>query len=57
VVPVSDTLDDLASTGRTVAAAAGALRQAGAREVHAVFTHAVMAPGALDRLLAAPWLG
>jgi len=47
-------VDDLASTGRTLAGAAEALRQAGAREVHAVFTHAVMAKGALDRLLAAP---
>lgn len=47
-------VDDLASTGRTLAGAAEVLRQAGAREIHAVFTHAVMAPGALDRLLAAP---
>src|SRR5262249_22707694 len=46
-------IDDMASTGRTLAGAAGALRQAGAREVHAIFTHAVMAPGAGDRLLAA----
>ncbi len=47
-------VDDMASTGRTLAGAAEALRKAGAREVHAVFTHAVMAPGALERLLAAP---
>jgi ribose-phosphate pyrophosphokinase len=46
-------VDDMASTGRTLAGAAAALRQAGAKEVHAVFTHAVMAPGAVDRLLAA----
>jgi ribose-phosphate pyrophosphokinase len=46
-------VDDMASTGRTMAGAAEALRQAGAQEVHAVFTHAVMAPGAVDRLLAA----
>jgi len=46
-------VDDMASTGRTLAGAADALRQAGARQVHAVFTHAVMAPGASDRLLAA----
>jgi ribose-phosphate pyrophosphokinase len=46
-------VDDLASTGRTLAGAADALRQAGAREVHAIFTHAVMAPGAADRLSAA----
>jgi ribose-phosphate pyrophosphokinase len=47
-------VDDMASTGRTLAGAAEALQQAGAREVHALFTHAVMAPGALERLLAAP---
>lgn len=46
-------VDDMASTGRTLAGAADSLRQAGAREVHAIFTHAVMAPGALDRLRAA----
>jgi ribose-phosphate pyrophosphokinase len=46
-------VDDMASTGRTLAGAADALRQAGAREVHAIFTHAVMAPGAADRLSAA----
>lgn len=47
-------VDDIASTGRTLAGAAAALLQAGAGCVHAVFTHAVMAPGALDRLLDAP---
>ncbi len=47
-------VDDLASTGRTLAGAAEVLRRAGAREVHAVFTHAVMAPEAVERLLAAP---
>jgi ribose-phosphate pyrophosphokinase len=46
-------VDDMASTGRTLASAADALRQAGAREVHAIFTHAVTAPGAVDRLFAA----
>src|SRR6516165_6528454 len=46
-------VDDMASTGRTLAGAADALRQAGAREVHAIFTHAVMAPGAADRLFTA----
>ncbi len=46
-------VDDMASTGRTLSGAATALRQAGAREVHAVFTHAVMAPGAVDRLFGA----
>ena len=47
-------VDDLASTGRTLAGAAEALRESGAREVHAVFTHSVMAADALERLLAAP---
>ncbi len=46
-------VDDMASTGRTLAGAADALRRAGAQQVHAIFTHAVMAPGAADRLLAA----
>jgi ribose-phosphate pyrophosphokinase len=46
-------VDDMASTGRTLAGAADALRQAGAKEVHAIFTHAVMAPGAAQRLFAA----
>lgn len=47
-------VDDMASTGRTMAGAAEALRLAGAREVHAIFTHAVMSPEALQRLLGAP---
>ncbi len=46
-------VDDMASTGRTLAGAAEALRRAGAREVHAAFTHEVMAPGAVDRIRAA----
>jgi ribose-phosphate pyrophosphokinase len=46
-------VDDMASTGGTVAGAARALVAAGAREVHAAFIHAVMAPGALDRIVAA----
>jgi ribose-phosphate pyrophosphokinase len=46
-------VDDMASTGRTLAGAADALRQSGAKEVHAIFTHAVMAPGAVDRLFTA----
>ena len=65
-------VDDLASTGRTLSRAADAVRRAGAREVHGIFTHAVMAPGAeeilvdanIDKLLttdsipvsAKPWL-
>jgi ribose-phosphate pyrophosphokinase len=46
-------VDDMASTGRTLAGAADVLRQAGAKEVHAIFTHAVVAPGAVERLFAA----
>jgi ribose-phosphate pyrophosphokinase len=47
-------VDDMASTGRTLTAAAEALQRRGARAVHAVFTHAVMAPGAMERLSSAP---
>jgi ribose-phosphate pyrophosphokinase len=43
----------MASTGRTMAGTAEALRRCGAREVRAVFTHAVMAPGAAERVAAA----
>jgi ribose-phosphate pyrophosphokinase len=46
-------VDDMASTGNTLASAAEALRRAGAREVRAIVTHAVMAPGAPERLSAA----
>ncbi len=46
-------VDDMASTGRTIAGAAQALATAGATAVHAFFVHAVMAPGALERLRAA----
>jgi ribose-phosphate pyrophosphokinase len=46
-------VDDMASTGRTLTGAAKALRAAGAREVHAVFTHAVMALGAEQQIRAA----
>ena len=46
-------VDDMASTGATIAGAAEALRAAGAAEVHAFFVHAVMAPGALERIKAA----
>jgi ribose-phosphate pyrophosphokinase len=47
-------VDDMASTGRTLAGAAELLQKAGARAVHAVFTHPVMAAGTLERLLTAP---
>ena len=43
-------VDDMASTGRTLAGAAETLRRAGAREVRAAFTHAVFAPGAAERI-------
>jgi ribose-phosphate pyrophosphokinase len=43
-------VDDMASTGGTIATAAQALRAAGARAVHAFFVHAVMAPGAFERI-------
>jgi ribose-phosphate pyrophosphokinase len=47
-------VDDMASTGRTMAGAATALVQAGAQSVDAICTHAVMAPGAWERLLGSP---
>ncbi|CAG4884414.1 Ribose-phosphate pyrophosphokinase [Georgfuchsia toluolica] len=46
-------VDDMASTGGTIAGAACALFAAGAKEVSALFIHAVMATGALDRICAA----
>jgi ribose-phosphate pyrophosphokinase len=46
-------VDDMASTGGTIAGAAHALLAAGARDVNALFVHAVMAPGALERIGAA----
>jgi ribose-phosphate pyrophosphokinase len=46
-------VDDMASTGGTMAGAAQALLAAGARRVDALFIHAVMAPGALERMSAA----
>jgi ribose-phosphate pyrophosphokinase len=45
-------VDDMASTGGTIVGAAAALVDAGAKEIHAVFIHAVMAPGALERICA-----
>ena len=47
-------VDDMASTGHTLLGAAHAVLAAGAREVHALFIHAVMAPGALERICAGP---
>ncbi len=46
-------VDDMASTGGTIASAAQALLEAGAAQIHALFIHAVMAPGALERICAA----
>lgn len=43
-------VDDMASTGKTLTGAVESLRRAGSQEVHAVFTHAVMAPGAAERI-------
>jgi len=47
-------VDDMVSTGNTLVAAAESLIRAGAREIHAHFVHAVMAPGALERICAGP---
>ena len=46
-------VDDMASTGGTIARAAQALLETGAAQVHALFIHAVMAPRALERICAA----
>ena len=43
-------VDDIASSGATLAAAARALRRAGIARVDAVAVHAILAPGALARL-------
>jgi len=41
-------IDDIASSGATLAAAVRGLRARGARSVDAVVVHAIFAPGALD---------
>jgi ribose-phosphate pyrophosphokinase len=46
-------VDDIASSGATLAAAARALRRLGAQTVDAVAVHAIFAPGALRRIHAA----
>lgn len=46
-------VDDIASSGATLAAAARALRRAGVARVDAVVVHAIFAPGARRRLSAA----
>ena len=44
-------VDDMISTGQTLISAASALYAARAEEVHAAFTHAVMAPGTEAKLV------
>ena len=46
--------DDIISTGRTLCQAAEAMRANGARDIYAGATHAVLADGAADRILASP---
>ncbi len=46
--------DDVISTGRTLCQAAEAMRANGAREIYAGATHACLAQGAADRLMASP---
>jgi ribose-phosphate pyrophosphokinase len=43
-------IDDIASSGTTLAAASGELRTAGIETVDAVVVHAIFAPGAMDRI-------
>ena len=47
-------VDDMSSTGGTLARAAHALMRAGARQVHGLFVHAVLAPGALECIRDSP---
>ncbi len=46
-------VDDIASSGATIAATARALRRQGVRNVDAIVTHAIFAPGAATRIRAA----
>lgn len=46
-------VDDIASSGATLAAAARALKSAGIAVVDAIIVHAIFAPGALERIRAA----
>lgn len=43
-------IDDIASSGATLAAAARKLRRAGAERIEAIVVHAIFAPGALSRM-------
>jgi ribose-phosphate pyrophosphokinase len=43
-------VDDIVDTGRTLVAAAGALRDAGAHTINAVATHPILSAGTLDRV-------
>lgn len=47
-------VDDMVSTGGTIAGAAHALLAAGAQDIHVLFIHAVMASRALENMLATP---
>lgn len=47
-------VDDMISTGGTLVGAANALREKGAVSVDVMATHAVLSPGALDRLQQSP---
>jgi ribose-phosphate pyrophosphokinase len=44
-------IDDMASTGRTIAKAAGLLQAAGNNDIHAVITHALFCGDAYDHIL------
>jgi ribose-phosphate pyrophosphokinase len=46
-------IDDMASTGRTIAKAAGLLQAAGNSDIHAVITHALFCGDAYDHILKA----
>jgi len=46
-------IDDMASTGRTIAKAVGLLQAAGSKDIHAVITHALFCDDAYDHILKA----